>query len=78
VIIELILSRYNESTVKREMAELRMKSLEAQHEKLKKSIASPFFIHSLNALNPLIRRDPELAENYLIKLSDFLRFSHLA
>ncbi len=75
VIIELILSRYNESTVKREIAELRMKSLEAQHEKLKNQLHPHFLFNSLNALKSLIRRDPELAENYLIKLSDFLRFS---
>ena len=75
VIIELILSRYNESTVKMEVSELKMKSLQAQHEKLKNQLHPHFLFNSLNALKSLIKRDPDLAENYLIKLSDFLRFS---
>jgi hypothetical protein len=75
VIIELILSRYNESTVKLEVSELKMKSLQAQHEKLKNQLHPHFLFNSLNALKSLIKRDPDLAENYLIKLSDFLRFS---
>lgn len=58
-----------------ENAELKMKSLEAQHEKLKSQLHPHFLFNSLNALNSLIRRDAEQAENYLIKLSGFLRFS---
>jgi LytS/YehU family sensor histidine kinase len=34
-----------------------------------------FLFNSLNALKSLIKRDPNLAENYLIGLSNFLRFS---
>ncbi len=82
VSIELILSKFDESnikleyaTMKTENAELKMKSLEAQHEKLKSQLHPHFLFNSLNALNSLIRRDPELAENYLVKLSEFLRFS---
>src|SRR5258708_3720553 len=75
MVIELILSRYDESAVRMEISELRMKSLQAQHEKLKNQLHPHFLFNSLNALKSLIRRDPDLAENYLIKLSDFLRFS---
>ncbi|MBN9384203.1 MAG: histidine kinase [Chitinophagaceae bacterium] len=80
--IELVLSRYAQiririenANMRMENAELKMKSLEAQHEKLKSQLHPHFLFNSLNALNSLIKRDPGLAENYLIKLSDFLRFS---
>jgi len=82
VAIELILARYAQANIreenakmKMENAELKMKSLEAQHEKLKNQLHPHFLFNSLNALKSLIRRDPEQAENYLIKLSGFLRFS---
>jgi hypothetical protein len=82
VAIELILTKFEESSARLEIAnmrtenaELRMKSLEAQHEKLKSQLHPHFLFNSLNALKSLIRKDPVLAENYLIKLSGFLRFS---
>jgi len=80
--LELILSRYAQADIrieyanmKAENAELRMKSMEAQHEKLKNQLHPHFLFNSLTALKTLIHKDPALAENYLIKLSGFLRFS---
>lgn len=80
--IELIYSRVMHADIrtaygnmKIENAELRMKSLEAQHEKLKNQLHPHFLFNSLNALKTLIRKDPGLAEEYLLKLSGFLRFS---
>src|SRR5258708_6705268 len=73
--IELIISRYEKSRMKLENAELKMMSLQAQHEKLKNQLHPHFLFNSLNALKTLIRRNPILAESYLLKLSDFLRFS---
>ena len=61
--------------MKMENAELKMKSLEAQHEKLKNQLHPHFLFNSLTALKSLIRKDPELAEDYVVKLSAFLRFS---
>jgi sensor histidine kinase YesM len=82
VAIELILSRYAASSImienanmKTENAELKMKSLQAQHEKLKNQLHPHFLFNSLTALKSLIRKDPGLAEDYLVKLSGFLRFS---
>jgi sensor histidine kinase YesM len=82
VAIELILARYAQSNIrlenanmKAENAELKMKSLQAQHEKLKNQLHPHFLFNSLTALKSLIRKDPELAENYVVKLSGFLRFS---
>ena len=73
--IELIISRYERSSMKIENAELKMMSIQAQHEKLKNQLHPHFLFNSLNALKTLIRRNPGLAESYLIKLSEFLRFS---
>jgi len=82
VAIELILSRFKAENIKientnmkMENAELRVKSLQAQHEKLKNQLHPHFLFNSLTALKSLIRKDPELAESYLVKLSGFLRFS---
>jgi two-component system LytT family sensor kinase len=82
VAIELILSRSAQANfrieyanMQAENARLGMKSLEAQHEKLKNQLHPHFLFNSLSALKTLIRKDPELAESYLIKLSGFLRFS---
>ena len=80
--IELILARYAQTRIrmenadmKAENAELKMKSLQAQHEKLKNQLHPHFLFNSLTALKSLIRKDPQLAESYLVKLSEFLRFS---
>ena len=73
--IELIISRFEKSRMKFENAELKMMSLQAQHEKLKNQLHPHFLFNSLNALKSLIRKNPILAESYLIKLSEFLRFS---
>ncbi|SRR5260221_7889363 len=73
--IELIISRYEKSRMKLENAELKVMSLQAQHEKLKNQLHPHFLFNSLNALQTLIRKTPLLAESYLLKLSEFLRFS---
>jgi two-component system, LytTR family, sensor kinase len=73
--IALILSTYERDRVTLENAALKNINLQAQHEKLKHQLQPHFLFNSLNALKTLIRRDPEQAESYLIKLSEFLRFS---
>jgi sensor histidine kinase YesM len=73
--IELLVSRNERITMRLENAELRMMTLQAQHEKLKNQLHPHFLFNSLNVAKALIRRDPALAESYIIKLSDFLRFS---
>jgi two-component system, LytTR family, sensor kinase len=75
VSIELIISRFEKTNMKLENAALKMMSLEARHEKLKNQLHPHFLFNSLNALKSLIRKDPALAEGYLIKLAEFLRFS---
>jgi two-component system LytT family sensor kinase len=73
--IELIISRFEKSRMKFENAELKMMSLQAEHEKLKNQLHPHFLFNSLNALKSLMRKNPAQAESYLIKLAEFLRFS---
>ena len=73
--IELIISRFEKSRMKFENAELKMMSLQAQHEKLKNQLHPHFLFNSLNALKSLMRKNSVQAESYLIKLAEFLRFS---
>lgn len=82
VAIELILTLATQASIRidyaqmqTENAQLRVKSLEAQHEKLKNQLHPHFLFNSLSALKALVRRDPALAEQYIIKLSGFLRFT---
>lgn len=75
IILELLLTQYEVVETKTKMEALKMLHLEAKHEKLKQQLNPHFLFNSLNTLKILIKNKPENAEKYLIKLSDFLRFS---
>lgn len=75
IVMQLLLIRYSETQVRIENAELKMQHIQAEHEKLLHQLQPHFLFNSLNALKTLIKRDAGEAEDYLIKLSDFLRFS---
>lgn len=75
LVMDVILSRYEDENARLEIANYKMIVLQAQHEKLKHQLHPHFLFNSLNALKGLIKRNPEQAESYLIKLSEFLRFS---
>lgn len=74
-IIDLIISRYREKMVENENAILRIKNLEAQQIQLRQQIQPHFLFNSLNALKSLIYKHPAEAEEYLVKLSSFLRYN---
>ena len=61
-----------------ENAQLKVKNAEAMYQQLKQQIHPHFLFNSLNVLKTLIKKNPDLAEDYLIKLSDFLRISILS
>ncbi|SFQ00050.1 sensor histidine kinase [Parafilimonas terrae] len=75
IIIQLLLIRYSETQVRIENAELKMQHIQAEHEKLLHQLQPHFLFNSLNALKTLIKRNTKEAEDYLVKLSEFLRFS---
>jgi len=55
--------------------QLNINRLESQLANLKNHINPHFLFNALSSLKSLIRRNPEMAETYLIKLSEFLRIS---
>lgn len=75
VVQELALLKDKKSKVELENAQLKIKNSEALYQQLKQQIHPHFLFNSLNVLKTLIRKNPDLAEDYLVKLSDFLRIS---
>jgi two-component system, LytTR family, sensor kinase len=78
IIQELILLREKKSRIELENAALKIKNIEATNQQLKHQIHPHFLFNSLNTLKTLINKNPEQAEDYLVKLSDFLRASLLS
>lgn len=74
-IIDMVIFRNREKFVENENAELRIKNLEAQQIQLRQQIQPHFLFNSLNTLKSLISDHPDLAEEYLVRLSSFLRYN---
>lgn len=75
VLLELVVLKYREQKIETENAALRIVNLEARHSQLKQQLHPHFLFNSLNILKSLIKKSPGQAEEYLIKLSELLRFS---
>ncbi|MFH0896030.1 MAG: sensor histidine kinase [Bacteroidota bacterium] len=75
IIQEIVLLKNKKTSVELENAQLKIKNTEAYYQQLKQQIHPHFLFNSLNILKTLIKKNPELAESYLVKLSDFLRVS---
>jgi LytS/YehU family sensor histidine kinase len=73
VIEESILLKNKKTMVELENAQLRIKNTEASYLQLKQQIHPHFLFNSLNILKTLIKKNPDTAVDYIIKLSDFLR-----
>jgi sensor histidine kinase YesM len=75
IIQDLMLLREKKAMIESENAQLKIKNIEATYSQLKQQIHPHFLFNSLNTLKSLIRKQPQDAEIYLKKLSDFLRAS---
>jgi two-component system, LytTR family, sensor kinase len=75
IITNSIVNRSKKEQVDRELAILKIKNLEAEHEQLIQQLHPHFLFNALSTLKSLININSEQAEEYLIKLSDFLRFT---
>ncbi len=75
IIINSIVIRSKKEQVDRELSILKIKSLEAEQQQLIQQLQPHFLFNSLSTLKSLINTNTEQAEEYLIKLSDFLRFT---
>ncbi len=72
---ELLLLREKKAFIELENARLRIENTEAINQQLKQHIQPHFLFNSLSILKSLIHKDPDIAEEYVIRLSDFLRVS---
>lgn len=75
IINMLIETRETKQRLENENNQLKISQLEAQLAQLKNQINPHFLFNALSSLKSLMRRNPTTAENYLMKLSEFLRIS---
>lgn len=75
IILDLVVLQRNKAQIELENTQLRMNSIQAQHQQLKHQLQPHFLFNSLNTLKTLIKRHPLEAEDYLVRLSEFLRAS---
>jgi hypothetical protein len=74
-ILELILLQDHKSRIQFENAQLKMNHLVARHQHLQQQLQPHFLFNSLGTLRSLIRNSATEAEEYLLRLSFFLRSS---
>ncbi|MBN9384189.1 MAG: histidine kinase [Chitinophagaceae bacterium] len=75
IVQNLVISREKNAVMELENQALKLKNMEAVNQQLKQQIQPHFLFNSLSTLKSLMAADPESAEDYLIRLSDFLRAS---
>jgi len=77
IIQDLVLLIEKKTKIENENVQLKIKNVEAANQKLKQQLQPHFLFNSLNVLKTLIKKQPDNAETYLKRLSDFLRASVL-
>lgn len=72
---EFVLMREKKAKIELDYAQLKIANSRAINQQLKQHIHPHFLFNSLSILKSLIHKDTEVAEAYVIRLSDFLRTS---
>jgi hypothetical protein len=72
---ELVFIYFRKQKIEIENARLKQFNLEAKNNQLKMQLHPHFLFNSLNTLRLLLKKDASKAEDYLMKLSEMLRFS---
>ena len=75
IIQDLVLLLEKKTIIESENIQLKIKNIEAANQRLKQQLQPHFLFNSLNVLKTLIKKQPDDAETYLKRLSDFLRAS---
>jgi len=75
IICNSVLATQKRKTAEMEIQELKVSNLEAQKQVLLRQLQPHFLFNTLSILKSLIKENPDEAENYSIKLSEFLRYS---
>lgn len=74
-LIDLTLTKENKNQIELENANLKIVKLEADYKLLKDQINPHFLFNALSTAKALIKPQPEIAEEYIVRLSEFLRAS---
>ncbi|MEL6652432.1 MAG: histidine kinase [Bacteroidota bacterium] len=75
LMINLIIEEREKRAAKSRVSELTIQKLEAENMVLMQQLQPHFLFNALSVLKSLIKEDGDLAEEYSIKLSDFLRYA---
>ncbi len=75
IIMDLVTIQEKKAIADLENSQLKLKNAEIINMELKQQLHPHFLFNALNMLKNLIRKEPNLAEDYLIRLSNFLRVS---
>jgi two-component system, LytTR family, sensor kinase len=70
-----IVNSYKKSKAEEEVQQLKLQNSEAEKQILLQQLQPHFLFNSLSVLKSLIHEKPDEAENYTVKLSEFLRYS---
>jgi two-component system, LytTR family, sensor kinase len=70
-----VLVSLKKETAELEVEQLKVTNLEAQKQVLMQQLQPHFLFNTLSVLKSLIRENQEEAENYTVKLSEFMRYS---
>jgi two-component system, LytTR family, sensor kinase len=75
ILCNLIIAEDTKKNIALEVQKLRVENLEAEKQILKQQLQPHFLFNAMSTLKSLIRENPEAAENYSVRLSEFLRYS---
>jgi len=75
ILSDAILARSKKAQTETELSNLKIKHLEAEQQQLIQQMQPHFLFNALSTLNSIIGTDAVLAKKYLVKLSNFLRFT---
>lgn len=75
LIQNFLLHQFEKNRIEMKLLQLQAVNTETRNQLLQQQIQPHFLFNALNILKSLIRRYPETAEAYLVRLSDFLRVS---
>lgn len=75
IISNAIIARSKKEQVDKELAELKIKNLEAEQQALVGQMQPHFLFNALSTLSSIISTDSDLAKKYVIRLSNFLRYT---
>ena len=75
IISNATIVRSKKEQVDKELAELKIKNLEAEQQTLVGQMQPHFLFNALSTLSSIISTDSDLAKKYVIRLSNFLRYT---